>query len=240
MSGDSIKKLHRSYEHIFFDLDHTLWDFEKNSFLTIEELYENFKLHEHTDMDASSFYEVYSKHNYHYWDLFRRNEINRETLRYIRFHKTIEELGIENQFWPHQMSEFYLSRLPLKEHLFKDAKEVLQYLQSKYKLHIITNGFDEVQHKKLEVSGIRPFFSHIITSEVAGYQKPHSLIFRYALETAGASRLNSIVIGDSIEADIIGAQNAGLDHIFFNPLQLDNKHPVMHQISELIELYDLL
>jgi putative hydrolase of the HAD superfamily len=240
MSGDSLKKLHRSYEHIFFDLDHTLWDFEKNSFLTIEELYENFKLHQHTTLDVSSFYEVYTKHNNHYWDLFRRNQINRQTLRYIRFHKTIEELGIDNDAWPHQMSEFYLSRLPLKEHLIKDAREVLEYLSAKYKLNIITNGFDEVQHKKLEVSGIKPFFSHIITSEVAGYQKPHTLIFKYALEISGAGLLNSIVIGDSIEADIIGAQNAGLDHIFFNPLQTETHHPVMYQIAELRELYDLL
>lgn len=240
MSGDSLKKRHRTYEHIFFDLDHTLWDFEKNAFLTIEELYENFKLNEHTELDVNSFYDIYSRHNHHYWDLFRRNQINRDTLRYIRFQKTIQEIGINNESWPFEMSDFYLSRLPLKEHLFKDAREVLNYLHAKYKLHIITNGFDEVQHKKLEVSGIRPFFKHVITSEIAGFQKPHSNIFRYALESAGAGVLNSIVIGDSIEADIIGAQNAGLDHIFFNPLNQDNAHPVMYQIRELKELYDLL
>jgi putative hydrolase of the HAD superfamily len=113
-------------------------------------------------------------------------------------------------------------------------------LSKKYALHIITNGFDEVQHKKLEVSGIKQYFKNVITSEIAGYQKPHSLIFKYALEVADASLLDSIMIGDSIEADIIGAQKIGLDHILFNPDQQPIAHPVMKQIHSLSELMELL
>lgn len=233
-------KLPKTYRHIFFDLDHTLWDFERNSFLTVEELYEHYELHQHTYLSVEEFYALYSKHNHYYWDLFRRNEISRDTLRYIRFRKTLDELGIQDEQLPFAMSEFYLSHLPYKEHLFKDAKEVLHYLRDKYDLHIITNGFDQVQHKKLEVSGIKPFFKNIITSEIAGYQKPHSLIFKYALELSEASVLDSIMIGDSIEADIIGAQQAGLDHILFNPERQPIAHPVMKQIHELSELKNLL
>ncbi len=240
MSGNSLRKIHRSYKHIFFDLDHTLWDFEKNSYLTIEELYDNFKLQQQTGLDVASFYKIYAEHNNYYWERFRRNEISRDTLRYIRFEKTIAELGIYQEHLPQAMSEFYLTRLPLKEHLFKDTKEVLHYLSAKYQMHIITNGFDEVQHKKLQVSGIEPFFKHVISSEIAGYSKPHSMIFKYALELSGAGILNSIVVGDSIEADIIGAQNVGLDHILFNPLKVHITHPVMYEITELRELFDLL
>lgn len=233
-------KLPKTYRHIFFDLDHTLWDFERNSFLTVEELYQHYELNQHTDLSVEEFYSIYSKHNHHYWDLFRRNEISRDTLRYIRFRKTLDDIGVRDEQLPYAMSEFYLSNLPYKEHLFKDAKEVLSYLNDTYKLHIITNGFDEVQHKKLEISGIKPFFKNIITSEIAGYQKPHSLIFKYALSISEASVLDSIMIGDSIEADIIGAQQVGLDHILFNPERQPISHTVMKQIHELSELRDLL
>lgn len=235
-----MNKLSLTYKHIFFDLDHTLWDFEKNSFLTVEELYHHYQLQQHTDISVEQFYALYTKHNQFYWDLFRRNEISRDTLRYIRFRKTLDEIGLQDEQLPYAMSEFYLSHLPYKEHLFKDAKEVLDYLSKKYALHIITNGFDEVQHKKLEVSGIKQYFKNVITSEIAGYQKPHSLIFKYALEVANASLLDSIMIGDSIEADIIGAQKIGLDHILFNPDQQPIAHPVMKQIHSLSELMELL
>jgi putative hydrolase of the HAD superfamily len=235
-----MNKLSLTYKHIFFDLDHTLWDFEKNSFLTVEELYHHYQLQQHTDISVEQFYALYTKHNQYYWDLFRRNEISRDTLRYIRFRKTLDEIGLQDEQLPYAMSEFYLSHLPYKVHLFKDAKEVLDYLSKKYALHIITNGFDEVQHKKLEVSGIKQYFKNVITSEIAGYQKPHSLIFKYALEVANASLLDSIMIGDSIEADIIGAQKIGLDHILFNPDQQPIAHPVMKQIHSLSELMELL
>lgn len=197
----------------FFDLDHTLWDFERNSALTFEEILE---IH-NVRVDLADFLEVYVPINLHYWKLYRDEQITKEVLRYERLNKTFEELKITvSNSTIIQLSEDYIRVLPRYNHLFNNANEILSYLQPKYKLHIITNGFEEVQNDKLKNSGIAHYFDHIINSESVGVKKPNPLIFEHAMDKASSTPLQSVMIGDNLEADILGARNVGMHTIHFN------------------------
>lgn len=228
------------YKHIFFDLDHTLWDFEKNSYATLEQLYDSYSLRDMLGAEMKVFYDTYSHYNNFYWNLFEKKEITRETLRYIRFKKTLEKLGAGDEHLPTKLAEHYLQLLPEQGHLMRSCIEVLEYLYPKYHLHIITNGFDKVQRRKLQVSGLQKYFTEIITSEMAQAQKPDTEIFNYTFRLTGADNRNSIFIGDSYEADISGAINANMDYIFFNPALIKPGIEIMCEIKELDELKQLL
>jgi putative hydrolase of the HAD superfamily len=227
------------YKHVFFDLDETLWDFKTNSYDTILEVFEMYRL-EGLGLKSKAFYARYCIHNNYYWELFRNGNIRREELRIIRFIKTLQDFNVTDEVLAKGLSESYLKILPTKTRLHSDAVDVLKYLKQKYALHIITNGFEEVQFMKLQYSGIINFFRYIITSEMAGSQKPNRAIFKYAFERANASALNSIFIGDSIEADIHGAKGVGMDYILFNPEKTVHNETVMYEIASLSELKQLL
>ena len=185
---------------LFFDLDHTLWDFERNSALTFEEILE---IH-NVRVDLADFLEVYVPINLHYWKLYRDEQITKEVLRYERLNKTFEELKITvSNSTIIQLSEDYIRVLPRYNHLFNNANEILSYLQPKYKLHIITNGFEEVQNDKLKNSGIAHYFDHIINSESVGVKKPNPLIFEHAMDKASSTPLQSVMIGDNLEACLL-------------------------------------
>lgn len=204
---------HNTITDVFFDLDHTLWDFDKNSRLAFQRVFRSHNIELHLD----AFIKEYEPINLHYWKQFQNDIISKEELRRNRL---IEAFNIFDISMPLQtidlLANSYIDELPGNNHLFENAIEVLDYLQGKYKLHIITNGFKEVQYLKLGRSGIRDYFTSITTSEDAGNKKPHPSIFQMALERASVLPQKSMMIGDSLEADIFGARNAGMETLFFN------------------------
>lgn len=200
-------------KHIFFDLDHTLWDFEKNSNLTFKQLFQTHKI----PLELNDFLKVYSPINFSYWKRYREEKVSKEVLRYGRLKDTFDALEFEiEDALIDQLAIDYIAVLPNNNHLFDGAFELLDYLKSKYQLHIITNGFEEVQNIKLEKSGIRKYFNEIITSESVGVKKPNPKVFQFALEKTGALPAQSIMVGDNLEADIIGALDCHIASIHFN------------------------
>ncbi|MFS4417055.1 YjjG family noncanonical pyrimidine nucleotidase [Maribacter sp. 2307ULW6-5] len=198
---------------VFFDLDHTLWDFERNSALTFETIFEQRQM----DIDLPAFLEVYVPANIRYWKMYREERISKENLRYERLKSVFDTLGITVPDGTiNQLAADYIAQLSTYGHLFPHATEVLNYLRPKYRLHIITNGFQEIQAKKLKNSGIDMYFEHVIDAEVAGAKKPHPRIFEMALERSRAVPQRSLMIGDSLEADILGAKALGMHALHFN------------------------
>lgn len=231
------------YEHIFFDLDHTLWDFETNSMETLRDLYYIHRLQDQGIETFEIFHRTYHHHNAIYWDRFRKGYITREELRWRRMWRTLLDFKIANEGFAIKLSEEYLEILPTKKHLFHDTIEVLDYLRSKnYPMHLITNGFEKTQHAKLNNSGIAHYFTKVITSEAAGIMKPHAMIFEYAMEQAGTSKEKSLMVGDTLDADIEGAKKAGIDTVFYNPGNMDDKESIgpTYTITELSELKNIL
>jgi len=198
-------------KHIFFDLDHTLWDFETNSNKTFEYIFKKNSI----DVEINKFKEIYKPINAKYWKLFREDKVTKEALRYARLKEAFDLLKFEtNDDVIEILAEDYITYLSSYNTLFDGALEVLTYLQVKYQMHIITNGFEEVQFKKLKNANLLPFFEQIITSEKVGVKKPNPQIFNYALGLTNATPKESIMIGDNFEADILGAKNAGMHTIF--------------------------
>ncbi|WP_299711828.1 YjjG family noncanonical pyrimidine nucleotidase [uncultured Tenacibaculum sp.] len=219
-------------EHIFFDLDHTLWDFDKNSALTFQQIFEE----QNIKLDFDEFLKVYIPLNLSYWRLYREDKISKEALRYKRLKDVFEALNYEvSDELIHQISEDYINYLPNHNFLIEGTIELLEYLKPKYKLHIITNGFKEVQYKKLNNSGIRDFFDIIVTSESVGVKKPNPEIFNFALELANSKPENCVMIGDSLEADVIGSQNLNITPVFFNP----NKEEHETNVKTVVELLEI-
>ncbi|MDO6674864.1 YjjG family noncanonical pyrimidine nucleotidase [Tenacibaculum sp. 1B UA] len=217
-------------KHLFFDLDHTLWDFDRNSKLTFQQIFEE----QNITIPIHSFLEVYIPVNLKYWRLYREDKVEKTALRYYRLKETFDNLKYEiSDDSINQISKDYIGYLPNFNYLFDNAIEVLEYLESKYHLHIITNGFEEVQKLKLKKSGIHSFFKQIITSECVGVKKPNPKVFEFALEKAGAKAVESVMIGDSYEADIIGAINSGMRAIHFSE-EVNNKE--VQQVTSLIDL----
>lgn len=229
-------KTYKNKKHIFFDLDHTLWDFDKNSGFAFEFIFKKHNL----DVDVHLFLKHYIPLNQQYWKLYQINKISREDLRYYRLKDVFDvlEFTISDEMID-QLSEDYICHLPDSNYLFDGAIEVLNYLKEEYHLHIITNGFSIVQDKKLKNSNIEHYFKTITNSEMAGVKKPHPNIFKFALESANATKEESIMIGDSFEADIEGALNFGIDAVFFNEHNsLVNDQ--IHQVQHLLELKNIL
>lgn len=198
---------------VFFDLDHTLWDFERNSALTYQLLFERFEV----EVSLERFLEHYVPLNFLFWKAFREGRISKEKLRYERLKTVFERMALPvSDRLIHQLSEAYIENLSAQTHLLPNCMEVLQYLKGKYKLHIITNGFEEVQARKLRNSGIEHFFTEVVNSDRAGVKKPDPRIFTMAIEAAGIEPGSGIMIGDSFEADILGARSVGLQALHFN------------------------
>jgi YjjG family noncanonical pyrimidine nucleotidase len=220
---------------IFFDLDHTLWDFDKNSELAFEKIFAE-KLPE---IDSRKFTEVYVPINQACWKLYQNDEITSEELRYQRLKQSFDVLNHEiSDSQIDEISNLYIKLLPQNNHLFEGAIETLDYLKTNYNLHIITNGFEKVQYLKIENSGIASYFLTITNSEMAGVKKPNPKIFQFALSLSQAKKETSVMIGDSIEADILGALDFGIQAIFFNPNQ-EKFELNATQISNLIELKNI-
>jgi putative hydrolase of the HAD superfamily len=223
-------------KHIFFDLDHTIWDFDRNAKETLLELYEVYQLKLLGLHSPEEFIDRYTENNHRLWQRYHLGEITKETLRQERFRVTFLELGVKPEEVPHQFEDDYVRISPTKTNLFEGAAKVLGYLQKKYQLHIISNGFKETTLTKMNLSGLNPYFTQVIISEDVGVNKPNQLIFEHALAKASAVKNESIMIGDSLEADIRGAQDFGMKAIFFNPLKTVQPKDVEVQIFNLEEL----
>ncbi|MCU4165946.1 YjjG family noncanonical pyrimidine nucleotidase [Carboxylicivirga caseinilyticus] len=231
--------MERKYKHLFFDLDHTLWDFEANSEETLLELFDTFELKEYFD-DFDDFHNRYEYHNLYLWSQYRKGKVDKKTLNTQRFYLPFSEVGFDDIDIARKFAEQYLTISPTKTRLFPNTLEVLEKLQPHYEMHIITNGFREVQSKKLKNSGLAPFFKNIFISELIGVQKPNPYFFDYFIKSCNISKKEALVIGDSLEADIEGAINAGIDQVFFNSKQLQHDKKITHEISDLDQLLPLL
>lgn len=205
------------YKHLFFDLDHTLWDFDANARATLEQLHIDLKLVNKGVHDFDLFHKNYLEHNEKLWARYRNGYIKQEELRIKRMWLTLLDFQIADEDLARQLSELFLQLLPTRTLLFPDTKEVLQYLNEKgYQMHLITNGFELTQHSKLKSSGLDIFFREVITSEGSNSLKPQKEIFDFALNQTGAIVEESIMIGDSLDVDILGAMNAGMDQVHVN------------------------
>ena len=234
------------YKHIFFDLDNTLWDFKTNSFYALKETYHNFFSGEKEDASFEKFYDVYNVHNSMLWRGYRKKTISKKELIRRRFQNTFDDLKLEGQD-PEIVNSFYLDEMPKQIHLVQGALELLNYLNlKKYKMYIITNGFREVQNKKLENTGLKSFFQKIFISEDIKIPKPGIEIFEHAIKSANAKKSESLMIGDDWDADIVGAANFGIDQAYYakndvakNTLSFSNKL-ITHRVNQLIELKNIL
>ena len=223
-------------KHIFFDLDHTIWDFDRNAYETLMELYVHHRLADLGLTSAEEFIATYTVNNHQLWAQYHLGKIDKQTLRQQRFRKTFLELGLTPELIPTKFEEDFVNIGPTKTNLFESAEKVLNYLQNNYHLHIISNGFKEATLTKMKVSNLNPYFKNVVISEDVGVNKPDKAIFEYALNLAQAQKKESIMIGDSLEADIYGAQNFGMKAIFFNPLKAQKPNDVEQQIHHLEEL----
>lgn len=218
---------------IFFDLDHTLWDFETNSKECLLEIFEQQMSYE-VDFSAEDFIQTFSKVNREMWAALEREEITHDYLRDHRFKNTLVKLNKElDDKKAKDMNDSFLELLPTKKSLLPNSLEILDYCQSKYSLHIISNGFYEVQLQKMRGSGIYHYFSHIVTNEIAGARKPSKEIFEYALNAAKCKPQDAIMIGDSFEADILGSQSVGMKAIY---IAQENPENHQHHITDLLQL----
>jgi putative hydrolase of the HAD superfamily len=229
------------YQHLFFDLDHTLWDFETNARLTLSDLYEINNLQSKGIPDFAHFFERYSYHNERLWDRYTKGFIKQDELRWKRMWLALLDFKLADEVLSKQMSVQFLELLPTKKVLFPYTVEILSYLkEKKYRMHLITNGFEKVQFNKLQQSNLHPYFEEVITSEASNSLKPNKEIFDYALAKTGAKVEESIMIGDNLDADIQGGINAGMDTIFVNHLKVVPHVLSTYIITHLKELENIL
>jgi putative hydrolase of the HAD superfamily len=229
-----------AYKHILFDLDHTLWDFDKNCAETLHELYVLHNL-SRFGFDVNQFFYEYKTINVRMWKEFNAGRITKEEIRESRFGLTFRALGLSEALVPTELNKQFMDICPTKSNVLPHTHRVLEYLlDKKYRLHILTNGFSEIQQLKINSSNLGEYFCEVINSESCGYLKPDKRIFDYALNKISAANKECIMIGDDLEADIIGAKNAGIDHIFFNPNKDFHDEEVTHEIACLSELLNIL
>ena len=230
----------KSYKHLFFDLDRTLWDFDTNADLTLSEIYLKFGLQQRGVPSETIFKDTYIKINEDMWSAYRKGEIEKHTLRTHRYLYTLETFGIEDPELAGLIGDHYVTESPRKTNLLPYTVDVLDYLSGKYAMHIITNGFSEVQAVKLQHSDLNKYFDVIVTSEMAGTKKPNRQIFDFSLEKAEAHAEESLMIGDDLAVDILGAASLGMDQVYFNPNKDRHEELPTFEIESLMELKRIL
>ena len=231
----------RKYNHIFFDLDHTLWDFDVNAKNSLIDIYEEFELHQKIHGEFDLFYEKYLHHNKILWERYQNGFINAEELKWRRMWRTLLEFKIGDEVLSKTLSARFLEILPTKNGLFPHTVEILNYLnEKKYTMHLITNGFEKTQWSKIQNSKIDHYFTHMITSESSNSMKPEKEIFEYALNKANATVSESIMIGDNQSADIKGGIDVGMDTVFVNHInELSTLNPtyVITHLNQLEQIF---
>jgi putative hydrolase of the HAD superfamily len=230
----------KKYTQLLFDLDKTILDFDRNSESTIYEIYTLLCLKAKGISDFEKFHRIYEFHNLKLWKLYLNDEIEKHELMVRRFADTLSEFEIDEPETAQSFSTKYLEILPTRTGVFPGTHETLKYLSGKYNLHIITNGFSEVQYTKLKNAEMEKFFTHVITSEEAGAKKPDKAIFNYTIQLIGARVEECLMIGDDIDVDMLGAKQAGIDQVYFNPKKSTHNEELTFEISEMGELVELL
>lgn len=230
----------KTYQHLFFDLDHTLWDYDRNVTESLTELYQIYSLQNLGIPTFEKFFEAFHHINFQLWDWYNVGKIDKHNLRKERFPRIFAHAGGNAEAIPAEFEEDFMSRTSSKPHVFPHSKEILTYLREKYRVHVITNGFIESQAKKMQSSGLDGFFELIVTSETTGYKKPDPRIFHYAMTQLSTSPEHCLMIGDNPSSDILGAQRAEIDQVYFNPDGKSIELKPTYTISHLRELEDLL
>ncbi|RLD32586.1 MAG: noncanonical pyrimidine nucleotidase, YjjG family [Bacteroidetes bacterium] len=227
------------YSSIFFDLDRTIWDFDASADDSFNRMFIKYGLEELGVPSLVVFREHYERHNDLLWSWYRKGEILKEVLNIKRFEMTLADFGISDTLIAVGMSEDYVTVNPEKAFLFPGAIESLEYLSQKYPLHLITNGFQEVQEQKFRIARLYLYFKTVTTSEEAGIKKPEPGIFNFAMEKANCTAEDSIYIGDDLAVDVTGALNVGMDQAFFNEKGIRHKEKVTFEIKCLTELMEI-
>lgn len=227
------------YKHLFIDLDRTLYDFDKSTRDTFLELFDKFDLHKRK-IPFDRFFELYKENNIELWAQYREGKVTKKFLNVHRFDITFNVFGIHDRAFAGRFASDYLLNAPLKKALFPNVKVVLKYLQGKYTLHIITNGFDEVQKIKMETNDLNRFFTTITTSEEAQAKKPNREIFELALKKADAKAEESLMVGDDLDVDILGARNMGMDQVYCNYDNISHNSDITFEIFEFSDLKEIL
>lgn len=243
----SIKDLHpeekglknNPYKCIFFDLDHTLWDYETNSRETLLELHTSYGLLD-KGIPFDDFHQHFKRVNFQLWELYDRGLIDNHVIRNERFKQILEPFQVYEEKLCVDLSHEFLYGCPKKVNLVPYAKEVLEYLSLHYSLTVVTNGFEEIQSVKLSSGNITHYFNHVVTSQKAGFKKPSREIFDYALSVNNLERHEVIMIGDNLITDMGGARNASIDTVFYNPAAVTHATEVNHEIRCLSELQRIL
>jgi YjjG family noncanonical pyrimidine nucleotidase len=227
----------RKYSCIFFDLDHTLWDFEKNSEETLQELFSAYRLQDRGVSSFHDFFKQFRKINAELWHLYDHGKITSEVIREQRFKQILDAFNVYDEALIQDLSYQYLHTCPKKGHVIPGALETLNYLkESGYQLSIITNGFEEIQHMKLASGKLTSYFNNVITSQQAGHKKPAREIFDYAMELNEVKAHEAVMIGDNLLTDIAGARNALVDTVYFNPDRITHEEDVTFEIHQLSDL----
>lgn len=242
--GDTFVHLQRKsnsmkYRHIFIDLDRTIYDFDKSTHDTFLELFDKFGLHDRR-VPFEPFFKLYRKNNVALWEQYREGKITKKFLNVHRFDVTFRAFGIHDRAFAGRFASDYLISSPLKKALFPNVREVLEYLKDKYTLHIITNGFEEVQKTKMEANDLNKYFTTVTTSEEAQAKKPRKEIFELAFKKAIAKPAESLMIGDDLEVDILGAKSVGMDGVYCNYNNIPHNGEVTFEIREMLELKNIL
>ncbi len=230
-----------TYQNIFFDLDHTIWDFESNAKETIQEVFNQTNLQERGIHDFDIFFQHYSVHNAKLWDLYTKGRVKQDVLKWKRMYLSMLDFKIADEALAREMDKQFLTILSTKSKVFPHTFEILDYLLEKnYRLHLITNGFDAIQAGKLKSSRLDKYFENVVTSEASGSLKPKPEIFEYALNAAKAEKQSSIMIGDNQDADIAGANNVDIDTVWVNHIDAKQIVPSKYTITSLKQLKGIL
>lgn len=228
------------YQHIFFDLDNTLWDFDKSSMLAFEKVFELFDLIDYGIPSAKEFHKTYFIYNNLLWEEYRRGTIDKEFLKNERFRLPLEDYGIYDENLAHDLGESYTDFAARMVALVPNTMEILSYLKEKnYNIHLITNGFLEVQNIKMQASGLDKMIDETFVSEVVGFKKPDHRIFYHAMEKVGGTIENCVMIGDDLSVDIIPAREIGMTHIYFNRKNHTHNEKLDYEIKDLLEIREI-
>lgn len=227
------------YKHVFFDLDHTLWDFDRNSEETLTELFFEFELDRLLRIKVDSFLKSYGKVNRTMWSQYNTKSITKEQMREQRFSLVFRDFGIVNNELALRVNDEYLRICPTKPHLLPGTVELLDHVSKNYSCHIITNGFEETQYRKLKNSGLGNYFENVFTSESTGFTKPDRRIFHKALGTSNAKPGDSLMVGDNLSTDIRGAKSMKIDQVYCNFNGYYHKQSPTFEVQNLGELLQL-
>lgn len=230
----------KDLKHIFLDLDRTLWDFETNSHEELINLYHSHHLHQRGISLPEEFIKIYKQINEDCWERYRNNKLSKEKLRGERFYLSLNYFGIDNLNLANKIGEDYVKNSPYRTKVISGTFELLDHLSKNYNLHIITNGFEEVQHIKLKESGLAKYFEQVITSEEAGAKKPAKKVFEFALMKSSARVEESVMVGDDLKTDIEGAIDIGMKSIYFNPNGKVHEYDVWKEVKKLSEIKNIL